>query len=221
MKNKIIILFTLFFTATPLFSQENDWNNATGINHLDLNHEIKLQISDGLPITVAYLFVIGISEAFMNYGSYDTYQVRRTNSGSIGLNYHYKVFDWFSVGMGVNYQRNSYNYKLTKIDPEGNEIRRSAARNLNSILIMPSFEFQYLGTEFVKLYGKVDVGVSLFNYNENVSDSNDTGYTGAWAPALGIQATPIGVRIGKKYAGFAEFGIGLQGFLTAGFSAKF
>lgn len=221
MKTKLIICFSLFFASTPLISQENNRNNGTGINHLDLKHEIRLQISDGLPISIAYLLVMGISSTFNNYGGYDVQQIKRSSTGSIGLNYHYKIVDWFNLGLGVNYQRVSYRYNLTKIDVNGDEVRRKGARNLNSILIMPSFEFKYFGTDIVKLYGKVDAGLILLNYHENVSDSNDTGFTGDWFPTVGFQLTPIGVRVGKKYAGFAEFGFGLQGFLTAGFSAKF
>lgn len=80
--------------------------------------------------------------------------------------------------------------------------------------IMPLAEYYYLNKPKVKLYGNAMVGLGIGSFKDSGGE-----ITSGTFPSF--QLNPIGVRIGRNYAGFAEVGAGVKGIFTAGFSAKF
>lgn len=87
------------------------------------------------------------------------------------------------------------------------------------ITVIPSVTKYWKQSKMLNLYSGVGLGLSFKSYdltgNVDIDRTEDT-YLG-----LSFQATAIGIRVGNKYAGFAELGFGNLGVLHVGFSAGF
>lgn len=175
--------------------------------------EIRVQISDGLPLTIVSAFTIGLADAFSN--SYSDYDIEREDnnafSGVWSVGYRYYVTPRFNVGGDISYMRNKTDYTLTK----GTDVRQGERQN-NFYMVMPTAEYLYMNRPKVQLYGNLGVGVlSLSGHSTVTTDRHDYSAT-----TVAFQVNPIGVRFGQRFGGFAELGFGLKGILTAGFSAR-
>lgn len=176
-------------------------------------NEIRVQISDGLPLTIVSAFTIGLADAFSN--SYSDYDIEREDnnafSGVWSVGYRYYVTPRFNVGGDISYMRNKTDYTLTK----GTDVRQGERQN-NFYMVMPTAEYLYMNRPKVQLYGNLGVGVlSLSGHSTVTTDRHDYSAT-----TVAFQVNPIGVRFGQRFGGFAELGFGLKGILTAGFSAR-
>ena len=84
---------------------------------------------------------------------------------------------------------------------------------------MPAIKWYWINKNSFGLYSKGAVGVAFLNSTEkdlatNTSkDENSTHFM--------YQASFLGVEFGNKFRGFAEAGVGEQGFLLAGIRYKF
>jgi hypothetical protein len=85
----------------------------------------------------------------------------------------------------------------------------------------PELTVRYLDTRNdrirVRLYGAVSYGISvLHDLDVKVGSADESG-----AKAWGFHATPIGVRVGRQTAFFAELGVGYKGLLHVGGCIRF
>ena len=125
-----------------------------------------------------------------------------TSSGTSSLNLRYYLNNAVSVGINVGYENNSsYGSFLT---------------------FAPECTFRYLDTKDnrvrVRLYGAAGFGLTVFNDNE----ASIPGHSDNTGPKLwGFQGTPLGIRVGRKLAGFAEIGYGYKGLINGGLSYRF
>lgn len=151
----------------------------------------------------------GKSEISLSYGYYSIYGLVNEPpynvSSGIGLfNYKYYVSNRVTIGMGIGYENIS---------------------NWGSFLsFTPEFTYSYLDTKDdrirVRLYGGASIGLTVFedfhvNKEPFSTNSDNTGaqFTG--------QLTPFGIRIGRKFAYYAEVGLGYKGLFNTGFSYRF
>lgn len=78
-------------------------------------------------------------------------------------------------------------------------------------------DYHYISNEIFQMYSGLSVGYtyqhSKFNYTQDISNQNE-GY-------LNFHLNAVGFRMGKKFAGFAELGVGYKGFLNLGASYQF
>ncbi len=65
-------------------------------------------------------------------------------------------------------------------------------------------------TEITQIYAGAAIAYTLNNYKTNSQSAN--------IPHFNFQLTPLGVRVGKKLAGFFELGFGYKGILILGIS---
>lgn len=182
-------------------------------------HEIKVQISDGLPLVVATAFMDITTDMLgtvLTFGNYKSNRDEETGSPHLGLGYKYHVNDRFSAGANLSYQSITTTYKLEDKD-DGS--RAKGERKISLVTIMPSVEYKYLKRDAFQLYGNADIGIAIGSVSQDIS--SDTGTDSSSGVAFAFQANPVGMRIGKQVAGFIEVGAGFKGFVTLGLTADF
>jgi hypothetical protein len=148
----------------------------------------------------------GKSEFSLGYGRFSIYQFANrppynTSSGTFSLTYRYYLSPTVTLGMGIGHENISNWASFTSFIPE--------------------VTFKYLDTKDshvrVRLYGSVGYGFSILNdLHTGVGKVDESG-----AKPWGFQATPIGVRIGRQFAGFMELGLGYKGIVHGGLSWRF
>jgi hypothetical protein len=148
----------------------------------------------------------GKAEITLQYGYYSNFTVYNgapfsASSGTMSVNGKYYISDIVSVGLGLGFENNS---------------------SIGSYLsVIPEFTFRYLDTRDnrvrVRLYGAAAWGLTV--YNDVTAGPNNPDQTG---PKLyGFQVTPVGVRVGRKYAAFLELGYGYKGIINGGIGYRF
>lgn len=92
-------------------------------------------------------------------------------------------------------------------------------RNRNYFAVMPAIKWYWTNKNSFGLYSKAAVGTAFLSSTEKdfatnkSKDDNGTYFM--------FQASLIGAEFGKQFRGFAELGVGEQGFLLAGIRYKF
>ena len=147
----------------------------------------------------------GKSEIALGYGYYSDYSLVNgkpfsASSGAPVLSYKYYINKNVTLGMGIGYEN---------------------IRTWGSFLsFVPEMTFCYLDTRHdlirVRLYGEIGYGVTIFDDLARVQGAADR--SGPWFYAF--QATPLGIRIGRQIAGFAEVGFGYKGLIHGGIEIR-
>ena len=151
----------------------------------------------------------GKSEISVSYGRFSAYSfyvgAPYSNSSGTGmLNYKYYLSKRVTLGMTFGYENiSSYGSYLS---------------------FVPEFTYTYYDTKDdrvrVKLYGGASFGMTVFSDFFPYSDVYSTHHDESGPRPTG-QATPFGIRIGRKVAGFAELGYGYKGLFSFGLSYRF
>lgn len=93
--------------------------------------------------------------------------------------------------------------------------RRVDRYHYNSVALLPKIHFSYLNREVIQLYSSLGVGGAFAIY-DNVPDN-----TKEHRFDISLDATFIGMSIGKRLFGYFEIGVGTQGTLRAGIGYRF
>ena len=78
--------------------------------------------------------------------------------------------------------------------------------------VIPQVRFSWVNTPIVTCYSEIGVGFSVVDFNRN-TESTFVQFAG--------QLTFVGVQVGYKWYGSAEFGVGPMGILRLGFGYRF
>ncbi len=147
----------------------------------------------------------GKSEFAFGYGRFSTFQFANrppynTSSGTFSLSYRYYVSRTVTLGLtfGTEHISNWANFTC----------------------IMPELTVKYLDTKDshvrVRLYGAFSYGLTILNdLHTGPGEADETG-----AKPWGFQATPIGIRLGRQFAGFMEVGVGYKGIVHGGIALR-
>ena len=133
--------------------------------------------------------------------------------GPIGMEYFYHLKPWCGVGVIATYGQ------LTQDSYKDDDV--VGKKSNYYVTALPAVKFDWLRRDAVGLYSKLGAGVTLRNekrefYGENAKhDTDKTDFHFNWQVSL------IGVEVGKRLRGFAEFGFGEQGLLLGGLRYKF
>ena len=119
-----------------------------------------------------------------------------SGSGSFSLEYFRRLGDLVSVGAGMAY------YKVTTTADGTKSVE-------NSFAILPSVKFHWYQREWFSAYSKLGAGA--------VIDKEDA----ETSLKFGMQASLLGLEVGRTVRVFAEGGIGQQGFLLGGLRVRF
>jgi hypothetical protein len=148
----------------------------------------------------------GKSEFAFGYGRFSLYQFANlppynTSTGTFSLTYRYYVSPVVTLGMSFGYERIS-NWA-------------------DFISFIPEVTVRYLDTKNnhatrVRLYGSFGYGLTLLNdLHTGPGKVDESG-----AKPYGFQVTPIGIRIGRQFAGFMEIGAGYKGIFHGGIALR-
>ena len=103
-----------------------------------------------------------------------------------------------------------------------NENDRTQMRTINRRYMTFAVEpiFNYVYKPSWQLYGYLGLGTTIVSFADATFD-NGTKVNVSRVPYINVHVTPIGVRFGKEFGGFAELGYGYKGILNAGFTYRF
>ena len=118
-----------------------------------------------------------------------------------------------AIGGSVSYSKWDSDVLIRNSHEKVGETKR------NFFSIMPSFKCYWVNKNHFGLYSKVAAGVGfLKNKSKNFELNKENDETNTY---FMFQASFIGAEFGSKFRGFAELGVGDQGFALAGIRYKF
>ncbi|MCX6278046.1 MAG: hypothetical protein NT004_08105 [Bacteroidetes bacterium] len=129
--------------------------------------------------------------------------------GVLSLEYNRHLKPWISIGLSL-----SVNPISTLIRTKsGNEL----TWNYYLINVLPRVDFHYVNKGIFSMYSGVQAGatVILWQDRKGSTNSNDTGV------GFAFHVNAFGMRIGKEFGAFMEWGYGFRGIVNVGISGKF
>jgi len=124
------------------------------------------------------------------------------------LSYYYRIKPKIAIGMGIGYN-STQNAGIHKQNSKPSYQTKTAVMAFE-------MKFFYQEKEHLSLYGKA--GFGNFYRQDQMTSYPDEIYSDA---AITFQATPLGIRFGKKVGAFAEIGYGYKGIINLGVSGRF
>ena len=193
--------------STGLFAQKAP-AVSYGNNELDLSY--------GLFTTPQFVDVFAdIFAAVFSLGNYQLDNQHYT--GGIILTYKHAFNDRWLLGFSAAYDGRSADLL--------NKERDTKKGSYVSSYITPvvSFDYRYLMKEKVQLYSGIALGATLLNEHKTVTnpEPDESATSDENQVFFDFQVNLIGVRVGKKLAGFAELGFGYKGIINGGISYQF
>ncbi len=122
---------------------------------------------------------------------------------AINTTFKYAVMDNWFVNADFTYE-----YAKKKLLGSNDEVLDIQTHNYFTLGI--GTEYHYFNTEITRIYAGTAIAYTLDNYKTNSQSAN--------VPHFNFQLTPLGIRVGKKLAGFFELGFGYKGILILGIS---
>lgn len=213
--NKVIIFMAVF--ATILFAQSE--HKST----------IKAGVGAVLPTTEIFDVTADVTASLIG----DMFGVETKTDGTSDypvffVDYDYALSKHFNVGAAFAYDRyeSDISGKLVSED----KWEDYGTRSENYFTLAASGRVNYMNTQYVRLYGLIDLGYTLL-IQKDVTDFSDTDGSGtaqkyndtdySSTGFFDFQLTPFGIEVGDKFGGFAELGFGYRGMFTAGAFARF
>lgn len=170
-------------------------------------HEVRLSISDGLPLSIGMALGNVFGSVFTNRKILDSSDI-----GHWSVGYRNHVSNRIAVGGDVTFQSLKYNFE----HKDGSQ----SNQHLNYVSVMPAFELTYYRSNMVRFYGSAMAGVGILN-TETIRSDSEIEDDNSSAVTFAFQLNPLALRVGRQVAGFAELGVGTKGFITLGLSAAF
>lgn len=128
----------------------------------------------------------------------------KSSTGAVNISYTYRLNKVVALG-------GTYTYSAFKEDLFFKKTYSGSADNTFHS-IMPTAKFNWFNSGMVSLYSKVAIGVTIYSITTSYTDENNTPVSAsASSIGIGFQASPIGIEVGRKFAIFAEAGIGCMG----------
>ena len=186
---------------------------AVGVNaqNENLHHEVSLSYGIGSVAQLGEGIGEGLAAALFSNTEYDDGFIL----GPISVEYFYHFNNpRLALGGLVSYSKWDSNIQMRSGDHE-----KVGERKRNYWSVMPAFKCYWVNKNTFGLYSKAAAGVAFLSNTEKdyqtgkSLDDNSTHFL--------FQLSFIGVEFGKQFRGFAEAGVGEQGFLLAGVRYKF
>jgi len=140
----------------------------------------------------------------------------RDNYSSIGtifITYRHifrnELFMW-----GITAGMSSSKSKIYNVGQYGGELNRSF------YTLAIEWDYRYVNQGPIQVYSGVGLGFSYATEEFNPSAESTLNHSTGNISNIAYQLNAVGVRLGKKYAGFVEFGYGYKGIINAGFSLQ-
>ena len=220
MKRTITLFLLLSLLATAGWAQsdgavQDDTQTQPSWKDYLPRHEAHFTIGD--PIIAAattdnlWFFTLTNHDRWSEYHPWwwfepDQYDGITWSSFALNAGYSYRVAKWFWVGGNVSY---CGFYKPVYDRPTG---LRDHYEYTHIFSVIPQVRFSWVNTPIVTCYSEIGVGFSVVDFNRNTK-STFVQFAG--------QLTFVGVQVGYKWYGSAEFGVGPMGLFRLGFGYRF
>jgi hypothetical protein len=204
MKKMVLMVAVALMTAMSANAQNED-----------LHHELSLSYGLGSIAQFGDGLGEGIGLVFTNT-EYDD----GTILGPISLEYFYH-FNNPRLALGASFTYSKWDSDV--LDRSSHQKLGDRKRNFFSV--MPSFKSYWINKNNFGLYSKVSAGVGFLSVKDNFKNYKDGKEVNEKKDDNGtyfmFQLSFVGVEFGSKFRGFAELGVGDQGFAQAGVRYKF
>lgn len=195
---RFLLLLAVLFTASVNKGVAEDWT--------DLQHEVSFSYG-ALPVfDLLNYYENHFNPADNSVNFYDD----KGKFGSFNISYLFFPDENWGIGFMYSYT-NSDKYIVSAKQPVG-----TFSNSFHTIA--PSFKYNWFNRDFITLYSRVNVGISLATSKVSFLSGQDhravekTKVT----PFFMYQASPVGIEVGRQFAGFVEAGIGHMGTVVAG-----
>ena len=198
---RIFVMAAVAMMATVSVNAQNE----------NLRHEVSLSYGLGSIAQFGDGLGEGLAMAIFSDTEYDNGFIL----GPISAEYFYHFNNpRLAIGGLVSYSKWD-----SDIQKKSGSHEKVGERNRNYFAVMPAIKWYWTNKNSFGLYSKAAVGAAFLSSTEKdfatnkSKDDNGTYFM--------FQASLIGAEFGKQFRGFAELGVGEQGFLLAGIRYKF
>ena len=169
-------------------------------------------------IGTIYLFSDEINHSYPEYDSYNYSNRTDINSpGTFMIGYNRMLNKVVMIGFQASYL--NCNYRMTYTDYNGNWLGE-ATFNDNMLSGIAKVTFNYVNKPIVRVYSAAGMGITVDLSKVQGELPQSVEETERKLLFAG-QITFMGVRFGRSFGGFCEFGIGTNSIITAGFNYQF
>ena len=216
---KIITPAVIFILVLSVNLHGQDYSETTGGSGWKKDQsKLFNDVHIGYGIGTVYLFTSEINHDYESYGSYSTSKQTDISSwGTIVLGYSRMMNKVIMIGFDASYLKCSY--KMKYYDFNNNYIGEGLF-NDNLLTGIAKITFNYVNKPIVRVYSTAGMGISvdLSNVSGTLPQSVEES---ARKILFAGQLVLMGVRFGREYGGFCEFGFGTNSIITAGFNYQF
>lgn len=139
-----------------------------------------------------------------------------TSVGSFFLGYQRSLNRVVSVGFLFSYQ--NFHYTGTAhLRLNGNDSILKIINDDRLVTGIARITFSYLSKPYIRMYSGIGIGLTI-DFGKATVNGDPTNERKLWP---GGQLTLMGLRVGRAFGGFLEFGFGSYGIVNAGLSYKF
>ncbi|TDE16661.1 hypothetical protein [Dyadobacter psychrotolerans] len=124
------------------------------------------------------------------------------------LSYYYRIKPKIALGMGLGYNSAQHRDLHKQSNKPGFQTKTAVM----------AFEIQFYYQEKDNISIYCEAGFGNFYRQDQMISYPDEIYSDA---AITFQATPLGIRVGKKVGAFIEIGYGYKGIVNLGLSGRF
>lgn len=200
--NKLFILFVSVFLSASLFSQDY----YRSYDHHDIRAGYGLFIPDQfIPVKSHMLDELYPGSRYVR----DNY----SSIGTIFLTYRHifrnELFMW-----GVTAGMSNSKSEIYNVGQYGGELKRSF------YTVAVEWDYRYVNQGPIQVYSGIGLGFSYATEEFTPSAESTLSHKTGNISNIAYQLNAVGVRLGKKYGGFIEFGYGYKGLVNAGFSLQ-
>jgi hypothetical protein len=216
MKKLIILCFALsMFSFLVSYSQETEQNvvKSTKKDQSKLYNDVNISYGIG----TIYLFTSEVNHNYYSYDSYNSKQTDINSPGTLMIGYNRMLNKIIMIGFVASYIKCSY--KRTYTDYNGTH-EGEATFNDNLLSGMAKLTFNYVNKPVVRVYSSAGLGITVDLSKVQGELPQNIEETDRKLLFCG-QLTFMGVRFGRSFGGFCEFGFGTNGIITAGLNYQF
>ena len=177
-------------------------------NAQDTKHEISIAYGGGSTSQILDVWTkVGTSLGSFGTATFDNEKL----FGPISAEYFYRINNVIGVGAIGAFMRSNEEARVS-----GHEY---GDKTSTYITVMPAVKFNWLQKKNFGLYSKLAAGITFQNvkFEEDDTDKTET----EKQTFFNFQASLLGIEVGNKVCGFAEFGFGEQGIIMGGVRCKF
>jgi hypothetical protein len=229
MKTYLVPLFALFFfSGLQIFAQKDqDFSNRPAKNN---QGTFENEVYGGYGAGSIYYFINRLSHSSgypTEMSSYDNGYLNNqqfsnpTSPGNFFIGYGRSLNHVISMGFMFSYQQ--FNYKGTAqhyiYDYSGTFVDTTYNITSDDRLLtgVARVQFTYVNKPFIRMYSGIGIGITVDFAKGSIGNNKVSEQK--LMPAG--QLTLMGLRFGRAFGGFFEFGFGSYGIINAGISYKF